>query len=138
MAQVVHELWASSDKSVLIMPSSEYGISRVQPELTKYLGSEWSAILANDIDGEQSIPYQVDNNQPNLGKVHASRRVARALFMGTAPLANIWFRNGRQTNLLRRRSARRETKFIWRCTSPTTKPFHHALRFRALLVLHCT
>jgi predicted AAA+ superfamily ATPase len=89
MAQVVHELWASSDKSVLIMPSNVNMVSpRVQPELTKYLGSEWSAILANDIDGEQSIPYQVDNSQPNLGKVHASRRVARSLFMGTAPLSS--------------------------------------------------
>jgi predicted AAA+ superfamily ATPase len=89
MAQVVHELWASNDKSVLIMPSNVNMASlRVQPELTKYLGSEWSAILANDIDGEQSIPYQVDNSQPNLGKVHASRRVARALFMGTAPVSS--------------------------------------------------
>lgn len=87
MAQVVHELWASDDKSALIMPSNvNMSSSRIQPELTKYLSPEWSAILANDIDGEQSIPYQVDNSQPNLGKIHASRRVARALFIGTAPV----------------------------------------------------
>lgn len=89
MAQVVHEQWASDNKYVLIMPSNVNMASlRVQPELTKYLGSEWSAILANDIDSEQSIPSQVDNSQPNLGKVHASRRVARALFMGTAPVSS--------------------------------------------------
>ncbi len=87
MAQVVNELWVSDDKSALIMPSNvNMSSSRVQPELTKYLDSVWPAILANDIDGEQSISYQVDSSQPNLGKIHASRRVARALFIGTAPV----------------------------------------------------
>ena len=88
MAQVVHELWIGSDPSVLIMPCSvPISSQRVEPELTKYLQQGWPAIIAGDVDGAQSVPHQIDARQPNLGRVSATRRVARALFLSTAPIS---------------------------------------------------
>ena len=43
------------------------------------------AIIAGDIDGPESIPYKIDRSAPNLNRCSATRRVARAVFMGTAP-----------------------------------------------------
>ena len=87
MAQVVHDLWNGNDPSVLIMPGTvSLSSSKVEPELTKYLEPAWPAIIASDVDGSDSTPYQIDAKQPNLGKVSATRRVARALFMSTAPI----------------------------------------------------
>lgn len=87
MAQVVHDLWNGNDPSVLIMPGTvSLSSSKVEPELTKYLEPAWPAIIAGDVDGSDSTPYQIDAKQPNLGRVSATRRVARALFMSTAPI----------------------------------------------------
>ena len=88
MAQVVHELWISNDPSILIMPCSvPVSSQRVEPELTKYLEQGWPAIIAGEVDGSNSVPYQIDANQPNLGRITATRRVARTLFIGTAPIS---------------------------------------------------
>ena len=88
MAQVVHELWVSNDLAVMIMPGGmPVGVQEVSPELTKYLDHGWPAIIASDVDGTQSLPLRIDTDVPNLGQISATRRVARALFMATAPLA---------------------------------------------------
>ena len=88
MAQVVHELWVSNDPAVMIMPGGmPVGVQEVSPELTKYLDHGWPAIIASDVDGTQSLPFRIDTDVPNLGQISATRRVARALFMATAPLA---------------------------------------------------
>ena len=86
MAQVIHELWMGSDPSVMIMPGSvAVSSARVQPELLHYLHGAWQAIIAGDVDGITSTPYQIDQSAPNLNRYSATRRVARAVFMGTAP-----------------------------------------------------
>ena len=88
MAQVIHELWIGNDPSVMIMPGSvALSSARVEPELLHYLNSSWPAIIAGDVDGQDSIPYRIDLAAPNLAKCSATRRVARAVFMGTAPTA---------------------------------------------------
>ena len=82
MAQVVHELWIRNDPFILIMPCSvPVSSQRVEPELTKYLEQGWPAIIAGEVDGSYSVPYQIDANQPNLGRISATRRVARALLL---------------------------------------------------------
>ena len=87
MAQVIYELWVSNDPSVMIMPGGIPLVDNgVNSELTKYLEHGWPSIIAKDVDGKQSSPRKIDTNAPNLGKVSATRRVARALFMATAPL----------------------------------------------------
>lgn len=86
MAQAIHELWMNRDPSVMIMPGSmAVGSARVESELLHYLDVSWQSIIAGDIDGPESIPYKVDQSAPNLNRCSATRRVARAVFMGTAP-----------------------------------------------------
>jgi len=88
MAQVIHQLWMENDPSIMIMPASvPVSSPRVEPELSKYLSQSWRAIISADVDGTQSTPYQIDQAAPNLNRYSAARRVARALFIGTAPLS---------------------------------------------------
>lgn len=86
MAQVIHELWMGNDPSVMIMPGSvAISSARVEPELLHYLDASWQSIIAGDVDGITSTPYKIDQSAPNLNRYSATRRVARAIFMGTAP-----------------------------------------------------
>lgn len=88
MAQVIHELWMGGDPSVMIMPGNvAIGSNRVEPELLHYLDASWQSIIAGDVDGISSTPYKIDQSAPNLNKYSATRRIARAVFMGTAPTA---------------------------------------------------
>ena len=88
MAQVIHELWMGNDPSVMIMPGSvAISTARVEPELLHYLDVSWQSIIAGDVDGGASTPYKIDQSAPNLNRYSATRRVARAIFMGTAPTA---------------------------------------------------
>jgi uncharacterized protein len=86
MAQVIHELWMNNDPSVMIMPGSvAISSARVEPELLHYLDITWQSIIAGDVDGNSSTPFKIDQAAPNLNKYSATRRVARTIFMGTAP-----------------------------------------------------
>ncbi|MEX0283328.1 MAG: DUF499 domain-containing protein [Paracoccaceae bacterium] len=86
MAQVIHELWMSNDPSIMIMPGSvAISSARVEPELLHYLDVNWQSIIAGDVDGTSSTPYKIDQSAPNLNRYSATRRVARSIFMGSAP-----------------------------------------------------
>jgi uncharacterized protein len=86
MAQIIHVLWMNNDPSVMIMPGSvAISSARVEPELLHYIDITWQAIIAGDVDGNTSTPYQIDQAAPNLNRYSATRRVARTIFMGTAP-----------------------------------------------------
>ena len=43
--------------------------------------------LEKDVDGANSLPLKIDSEVPNLGRLHATRRVARTLYLGSAPTA---------------------------------------------------
>ena len=58
---------------------------RVQSELTRYLSDNWVPVIEKDVDGPNSLPLKLDSELPNLGKFSACRRVARAIYMGSAP-----------------------------------------------------
>ena len=86
MAATIHQLWISGDKSYMIMPGSmPLDSPRVRDELTRYLSDEWNSIVDNDIDGERSTPKNLDENNKRFGMCSAARRVARAIFLGSAP-----------------------------------------------------
>jgi len=57
----------------------------VRAEITRQLPDGWSGVIDKDIDGSTSKPFNLDSNNPNLGRYSASRRVARTVFMGSAP-----------------------------------------------------
>lgn len=89
LAKVIHRLWESGDQCLMLLPSFvplDDGPTR--SELTRYLPDVWEPILSQDVDGENSLPLEIDRANPNLGRVSAARRVARTLYIGTAPGAN--------------------------------------------------
>ena len=87
MAAVIHSLWEKGDKSPLIMPSLvPIDDPRVQSELTSYLPDRWVPIIESDVDGANSLPLRMDGRYSNLGKLNACRRVARTVYLGSAPL----------------------------------------------------
>lgn len=88
MAAVIHSLWEKGDRNPLILPSTiPIDDGRVQAELTRYLSDNWSPIIEKDVDGPNSLPLKIDGEVPNLGKLHATRRVARTIYLGSAPTA---------------------------------------------------
>ena len=88
MAAVIHSLWEKGDRNPLILPSTvPIDDARVQSELTRYLSDNWAPIIEKDVDGSTSLPLKIDAEQPTLGKLHATRRVARTIYLGSAPTA---------------------------------------------------
>jgi predicted AAA+ superfamily ATPase len=89
MAAVIHCLWEKGDKNPLILPANiSIDDPRVQSELTRYLSDNWSPVIEKDVDGPSSLPLQIDAEQSGtLGKFQATRRVARAIYLGSAPLS---------------------------------------------------
>jgi predicted AAA+ superfamily ATPase len=88
MAAVIHSLWEKEDRNPLIMPCNiPIDDPRVEFELTRYLSENWVPVISKDVDGPNSLPLQFDNQLPNLGRHSACRRVARTIFLGSAPIA---------------------------------------------------
>ncbi|MAW61410.1 MAG: AAA+ family ATPase [Planctomycetes bacterium] len=86
LAKVIHRLWESGDKALMIMPASiPMDDPTIKSELTRYLSDPWEPIISKDIDGADSMPLELDSRITNLGKLAAARRVARTLYIGTAP-----------------------------------------------------
>ena len=53
-----------------------------------HLPDQWKPIIERDIDGPHSLPLTIDGEVSNLGKFSACRRVARTVFMGSAPITS--------------------------------------------------
>jgi len=88
MAAVIHSLWEKGDRGPLILPSNiPIDDPRVQFELTRYLSDNWVPVIEKDVDGPNSVPRRIDGETPNLGKYSACRRVARTVYLGSAPTA---------------------------------------------------
>ncbi len=87
MASVIHTLWERHDPNLLIMPATApIDDPVVKSELTRYLEQQWDAVIDNDVDGTHSQPLALDGENTDLGRYSACRRVARTIFLGTAPL----------------------------------------------------
>lgn len=102
MAAVIHELWEKQDRNLLILPGMiPMDEPTVRKELTRYLDTSWSAVVESDVDGPESTPLTIDQDNSTLGRYSATRRVARTVFMGTAPLKGTTNRGKdiRQVNL---------------------------------------
>lgn len=86
MAKVIYRLWKDDNKDLMILPGSlplHDGSSR--NELTYYLPAGWDAVVEKDIDGDRAETTELENREPRFGQVNAARRVARTLFLGSAP-----------------------------------------------------
>ncbi len=86
MAKVIYRLWKDDNKDLMILPGSvplHDGSSR--NELTYYLPAGWDAVVEKDIDGDRAETTELESREPRFGQVNAARRVARTLFLGSAP-----------------------------------------------------
>lgn len=86
MAKVIYRLWKDDNKDLMILPASlplHDGSSR--NELTYYLPAGWDAVVEKDIDGDRAETTELEIKEPRFGQVNAARRVARTLFLGSAP-----------------------------------------------------
>ena len=88
MAAVIHSLWEKGERSPLILPANlSIDDPEVQSELTRYLPDNWVPVIEKDVDGHSSLPHRIDGDVANLGKFSACRRVARTVYLGSAPTA---------------------------------------------------
>lgn len=88
MAAVIHSLWERDDRNPLILPANiAIDDTRVQFELTRYLSDNWTPVIEKDVDGPNALSRRLDGELPNLGKYAACRRVARTIYLGSAPTA---------------------------------------------------
>jgi len=86
MATVISVLWQRDDKNLLIMPGTvPMDDHRVSTELSKYLEDGWDPVIRADIDGANALPLRIDQANRNLGRYSATRRVARAVYLASAP-----------------------------------------------------
>jgi predicted AAA+ superfamily ATPase len=91
MAAVIHSLWERQDRNPLILPGNvPIDESRVQSELTRYLPDVWVPVIEKDVDGPNSLPLRIDQERHQMfGRYAVCRRVARTIYLGSAPTANV-------------------------------------------------
>ncbi|MCI2185070.1 DUF499 domain-containing protein [Bifidobacterium tibiigranuli] len=90
VSSIIHELWVSNDASPLILPGNvPLGATSVNTDLTGYLQDSWKSVIDTDIDGDASNAALIDANTSVLGSRHLTERVARTVFLGSAPRADM-------------------------------------------------
>ena len=86
MAKVIHRLWQDNDTDLMILPGSlPLYDSSARNELINYLGPGWDPVMDRDIDGESAETTRLERKEPRFGTVQAARRVARTVFLSSAP-----------------------------------------------------
>jgi predicted AAA+ superfamily ATPase len=86
MAAVIHSLWTRGDHAPVILPASlPLDDTVVRTELTRHLDDNWAPVLDSEVDGARSLAVALDTEVPVLGRYQATRRVARTVFLGSAP-----------------------------------------------------
>ena len=87
MASVIHALWEQGDSSPLILPAHVPLLDqRVVSEIIHFLPDGWESVLEKDVDGESSLPLKLDREKSGtIGRYAAARKVARTLFLASAP-----------------------------------------------------
>lgn len=85
MAKVIHRLWKNNNKDLLIMPGSlPLDDADVRNEAIYYLPQGWDPVLERDVDGDRAETADIERDT-RFGAVQAARRVARTIFLGSAP-----------------------------------------------------
>lgn len=86
MAKVIFRLWKDDNKDLMIMPGSlPLYDSGCRSEFTSHLSGGWDPVVEKDIDGERAETTELEAKEPRFGQVNAARRVARTIFLGSAP-----------------------------------------------------
>jgi predicted AAA+ superfamily ATPase len=86
MAAVIHDLYVNNDGGAMIMTGSiAFGKTQIREELTRYLSPGWDAIIENEVDSKRAAPVVLDGKGGYYGKYFAHNRIARTIFLGSAP-----------------------------------------------------
>jgi len=86
MAKLIYRLWKDDNKDLMIMPGSlPLYDGSTRNELMYYLPAGWDPVVEKDIDGERAETTELESKEPRFGAVGAARRVARTIFLGSAP-----------------------------------------------------
>ena len=85
MALAISQLWQRGDQSLLIMPGNlPMDSGALVSEMKKYLEEAWDPVIKSDVDGANALPLRIDNQSPHFGRLSATRRAARTVYMGSA------------------------------------------------------
>ncbi len=86
MAKVIYRLWKDDNKDLMILPGSlPLYDGSTKNELTYYLPAGWDPVVDKDIDGDRAETTELETKETRFGAVNAARRVARTIFLGSAP-----------------------------------------------------
>lgn len=86
MAKVIYRLWKDGNNDPLLMPGSlPLYDADVRNEMVYYLPNGWDPVIERDIDGDRAETATLELQDTRLGSVQTCRRVARAIFLGSAP-----------------------------------------------------
>ena len=88
MANVVGVLWHQRAPDPLITPARvPIANERIRASVLYPLDSGFAAVVDKEVDGEGSLPAQIEiNPSRRISQVHAATRAARAVFLCSAPL----------------------------------------------------
>ena len=86
LAKVIHRLWKDDNKDYMILPGSfPLYDGTARSDLVAYLKPGWEPVIEGDIDGDKAETTDIEQKEVRFGQFSAARRVARTLFLGTAP-----------------------------------------------------
>jgi predicted AAA+ superfamily ATPase len=86
MAKVIFRLWKDDNKDLMIMPGGlPLYDGNCRGEFTSHLSGGWDPVVEKDIDGERAETTELESKEPRFGQINAARRVARTMFLGSAP-----------------------------------------------------
>jgi predicted AAA+ superfamily ATPase len=86
MAKVIYHLWKDQNQDTMILPASiPLYDGETRSELVQHLPNGWDPVLEGDIDGARAETTELENREARFGTVQAARRVARCIFLGSAP-----------------------------------------------------
>lgn len=88
MALAISQVWQRGDQSPLIMPGTlPMDSGAPASEMKKYLEEGWDPVIKSDVDGENALPLRIDKEHKHFGRISATRRAARTVYMGLGPSA---------------------------------------------------
>ena len=90
LAIVIHRLWNSDNRDPMILPGSiPLEDVNVRTKSIHYLPQGWEPVIETEIDGQRSIAAEIDGKEPRIGSIQGARRVARTIFLGSAPSTHV-------------------------------------------------
>lgn len=90
VSALIRALWKSNDANPLILPGNvPLETAEVNSQFTQYLADGWKPVIEADVAGPDSSAALVDLAKPAFGSRHLAQRVARTIFLDSAPLTGL-------------------------------------------------